>query len=349
MSTVRAHASLERLENNGLIIRPEIHGDPDFTPGVAHLNLIEERLQGWDPEKRNWGLLQRAFLPIVLRILGPAGRVERMAARDLLPFAEPADAVTTAELAQIASYLEVTVGEAAEKFSELYPSVPVPDLNYGTSSLKIDYEIHGALLSNESEGGRWQISARRIVGAALFLREPLGDFLGRLDPFRMLGAPVPAYDESVRVTLDAIRLDEHDETMLLELDEFGEDRDLDTISPLSLIRIAGRLGWTLAHAHWRLGRLIPIGVELEYPADANLPDEIVYWYDPLVLTKYFDGQEPVISGRIDWPYLENAAVEIFDCPPEETSEKAAFLRDRLRLYAPLFQLELPEDRSLPQA
>lgn len=131
--------------------------------------------------------------------------------------------------------------------------------------------------------------------------------------------------------------------MLCEFDEFGDEVDLRTITPLQLVRIAGRLGWTLAHAHWRFARLIPIGLELQYPADDNFPNEIVYWYDLQVLTRYFDGQEPAISGRIDWPYLQNAAVEIFDCPPGEAPEKAAFLRDRLRIYAPLFHLDTPEE------
>jgi hypothetical protein len=181
---------------------------------------------------------------------------------------------------------------------------------------------------------------------ALYLREPLGDFLGRLDPFRSLGAPVPAYDETVRETLDQVELDSYDSAMLIEYDESGDPSKLRTITALALVRIAGRFGWTVAHAHWRLARLVPIGVKLDYPADVKLADEIVYWYDLLVLTKYFDGQQPAISGRIHWPDLEKAAVEIFDCALDEVPAKAVFLRDRLRIYADLFQLELPEEDAV---
>jgi hypothetical protein len=59
------------------------------------------------------------------------------------------------------------------------------------------------------------------------------------------------------------------------------------VSPLQVVQEAGMFGMTLA------------------------------WYDLQALTTYFDGQEPVISGQIDWPYLQNAAIEIFDCPPGE--------------------------------
>ncbi len=39
-------------------------------------------------------------------------------------------------------------------------------------------------------------------------------------------------------------------------------------------------------------------------------------------------------------YLERAAEEIFDVKPLEIPEKAALLRERLGIYAPLFQFEL---------
>jgi hypothetical protein len=54
-----------------------------------------------------------------------------------------------------------------------------------------------------------------------------------------------------------------------------------------------------------------------------------------------DGQPPVISGKIRQEYLKKAAVEIFDVAPGEVNRRAAELHDRLKLYAALFQLELP--------
>lgn len=117
------------------------------------------------------------------------------------------------------------------------------------------------------------------------------------------------------------------------------------INALALVAIAGRLGLTLAEVHQRLARLQPVGLVLEYP-QVDLPDEIVYWYDLLALTPYFDGWEPAVSGRIDRAYLEHAAEEIFDATPDEIPAKADFLRQRLAVHAPLFELELPEEDSV---
>jgi hypothetical protein len=245
---------------------------------------------------------------------------------------------------QIAIALKSTLGEAVIRFGEVYQDAPQPRLDADVSDMTVHRTIEAVLLVEDDAGdAHFQYKPARLVGEAQFLQEPLGDFLGRLEPFRRLGALLPPYDEAIRDILNEVRLDEYDEGMLLWDDEFGGQHGLDTINSLALIRIAGRFGWTLAHAHWRLARLVPVGVTLAYPANAALPEELVYWHDLLVLTAYFDGQAPVISGTIDWAYLENAAVEIFDCATGEIKEKAVFLRNRLRIYAELFELDLPEE------
>ena len=254
----------------------------------------------------------------------------------------PATIVTSAELAELAYSLDVSLGEAARKLSEEYPDALLPHLDTKCSDITVGYGIHDALLQSDGDV-KWDLSPASIVVDAHWLREPLGDFVGKLVPFRDLGAPVPAFDEAIREILNAVELDDYDSAMLAEYDEAGDSIDLDTITALTLVRIAGRFGWTPAYTHERLTRLILVGVRLDYPTRVDLPDEIVYWYDLLALTTYFDGQPPVISGPIDWPYLERAAEEIFDCPPEEIRDKAVFLRDRLRIYADLFELDLPEE------
>lgn len=183
-----------------------------------------------------------------------------------------------------------------------------------------------------------------IVDIMRFSGQPLGDFLGQLDPFRVSDDILPSFDECTKDDLNQVKIDEYDLDMLTTFDELGELTYLHTIKSLQLVQIAGRLGWTLAEAHCRFVRLVPIGVTLEYP-QVELPDEIVYWYDLLILTTYFDGQEPIISGKIDQAYLEKAAREIFDAPHEQIPEKAALLRERLKTYSQLFQFELdtPED------
>jgi hypothetical protein len=344
MSVGDAYVALARLEESGLIVRPDLKGDPGFTPGEAHLSLIDSELRGsYGRFVADRKLLRRPFLRIVSRIMGRAGYETKMAARDLVPLTVPETAVTAAELAELASLLDTSLGDAAKKLSEVYPAALLPQLDRGCSDLRVDYALHDALLTSNGDDAEWQLSPASIVGDALWLRAPLGDFLRELDQFRMLGAPVPAFDETILENLNHFELDEYDRTMLSDHDDLGDRRQVEAITPLALVRIAGRIGWSVANAHGRLARLVPIGVKLDYPADVPLPGEVVYWYDLLALTMYFNGQEPAICGRIDWPYLERAAVEIFDCAIGEVPEKAAFLRDRLRRYAPLFQLELPEE------
>ena len=163
----------------------------------------------------------------------------------------------------------------------------------------------------------------------------------------MCSSDLPSFDEAVRAAVNTVTLDEYDLDMLLNPRRYTIDQapGVSIVSALHLVRTAGRFGWTLREAHERFARLVPAGLTLGYP-QVELPDDIVYWYDLLALTTHFDGQPPVVSGRIDQAYLEHAAGEIFDAPPEELPAKAAFLRERLTRYAPLFQLELPEEDTV---
>lgn len=245
--------------------------------------------------------------------------------------------------------LQSTVAEASAALRAVYPDVRLPSVPADCEDLVVPWAVHDALLNSDEIS--WQLRSAEIGLIAWATRRPLGDFLATLDPFRRLGAPVPAYNEEARDTLNRIVLDEYDADILIDLPE--EDRAdgqtaasaAESVTALRLVQVAGRYGWTLAEAHQRFARLVPIGLRLDYP-QLDLPDEIVRWEDLLVLTTYFDGQPPVITGTIDQAYLEHAAEEIFDATPAEIPAKADWLRQRLTIYAPLFSLELqsrPED------
>jgi hypothetical protein len=257
-----------------------------------------------------------------------------LTARDLIPFTAPGRRLTHAELAQAAWQLDTTLAGATEALREVYPEIKLPAVPADCSDLGVPWAAHDALVA----GGQrdlisWRLRPSDIVRTALRAAYPLGDFLAMLDPFRKLGAPVPDYDEAIKDALNKVALDEYDEDML------ADPSDSASVTALRLVQTAGRFGWTLAEAHQRFARLVPIGVRLDYP-QVELPDEIVRWEDLLALTTFFDGQPPVIAGTIDQPYLEKAAEEIFDAPPKEIPAKADWLRERLSIYAPLFSLQL---------
>lgn len=266
-----ARTKLERLERNGLIDLPQLYGDPDFTPDESHLLFIQQYLtvrsqRGY----RDRAVHKRPLLAILLQIVGRSGWEEKKAARDLIQFVSHDASLAGAELAEASYRLRVSLAEVVKTFSQV---INLPRMEFECDSVTVEEGIYSALLRKDSGDIEWDAMPGSIVDAARYLREPLGDLLGRLDPFRRLGAPIPTYNDAVRESLNRVELDKYDVEMLCEFDEFGELVDLRTITPLQLVRIAGRLGWTLAHAHWRMVRLVPIGVELQYPADANLPED----------------------------------------------------------------------------
>lgn len=341
------HQSLARLEQRGLLTRPELSGPAEALLTEWGLRLLDSERQGNADET-----VQCLLLADVSARPGDFRLAGQQTARDLVACLTPARPVTPAQLVYAACDFNTALADAAAIIRAAYPGVRLPVLPPECADLRVPREVAASLL--DAEGAiSWQVNPKEIVFWTRLTREPLGDFLSRLDPFRRLGAPVPAFDEAVRTALNEVQLDEYDVDMLIAPGVNPRYRHQEENDPhgwlvtaLSLVQVAGRLGWTLAHAHWRLARLAPIGLTLEYPADIDFPDEIVYWYDLLVLTTYFDGQPPVISGTIDWACLEKAAEEIFDAKPEDIPAKAAFLRDRLRIYAPLFNLELPEEDAV---
>jgi hypothetical protein len=338
MSAATVHSRLARLEGLGLLVRPELDGRADVVLTSREIGLIDAELREY--RAGAVGMTFRVpFLRITQIIMRP-GREDApltSPARNLVPFTAPMHQITTPELVEAAFLLATTLAGAAAAVRQVYPQARLPEFASPSSDLTVPWPLHDALVDNREEPA-WQLGPATIVRGALLTGSPLGDFLGRLDPFRTLGAPVPPYDEAIRAALNQIELDEYDLEMLTTFRAFGDETYLQTVTALTLIQIAGRHGLTPNQAHARLVRLIPLGLTLDYP-DAHLSDEIVHWQDLLLLTTCFDGQPPAVSGRIDRAHLERAAEEIFDAPPGEIPAKTAWLRGRLVLYAPLFQLD----------
>ncbi|HXL93306.1 MAG TPA: caspase family protein [Streptosporangiaceae bacterium] len=347
ISVGAAYEGLARLERNGLLVRPQITGPLEFAPARQDLSAIGSQMLLYSRGGRHEEYKESPWADLIDTILDKRSTdSQQQLARSLIKFISPAvGEIAWLHLIEIAFSNDKTVLEAAGAIREAYPGIPLPEIERDVGKLTVSWEVFMSLV-----GWRWRrewnFCPWTMVYTVLNSRQLLGDLLYELSKFRALGVPVPFCDESVRLELNQVTLDEYDLDMLIRFDEFGDPSYLRRIGPFQLLQIAARYGWTLAEAQQRFARLVPIGLELEC-SQADLPDEIVYWYDLLALTTYFDGQDPVASGRIDQAYLDRAAEEIFDVKPEEIPEKADLLRERLRIYAPLFQFELAPQEEDP--
>ena len=348
------HQALTRLVERGLLALPALDGPADFVPTREETDLLAN--SGSDsrvPRRRRRSGASRmipaaGWAPPWLRItqlltLREVDAGVLRAARALIPFTTPEAPIPPPLFVELAYQLKTSLAGAADALRAVYPAAQLPEVDSECADLTVSVTVHDALLEFNA-GISWRLGPLPIIEGALRAGRPLGDFLGMLDPFRRLGAPVPPFDKAIRDTLNKVTIDAYDLDMLLTDDERGIEIELRTITALTLVQAVGRLGLTLREAHARLARLVPTGLTLDYP-HVGFPDEIVRWQDLLLLTTYFDGQPPAISGTIDQAYLQKAAEEIFDDPPHQTAEHAAWLRERLKLYAPLFQLEIAEETA----
>jgi hypothetical protein len=340
-----AYAGLTRLQDQGMLVLS--------SPGPFAQRRLARQPRAWlttrgrrSPSGFGTAADQMALcLQVTRAIAKPLGTDTRDLyefARDLAPFTAPVRPFTWPEIVDLAHQLKMSLGQSIEELRAVYPQAQTPALPAECADLTVSAQVARTLIDQSGETS-WRLGPGMIVRGALDAKQPLADFVAGLAPFAQLGAPVPALGDVHRDQLTPVDIDAYDADMLLDPSDDNDSPSLRSIDALTLVQIAGRLGWTPAHAHWRLSRLAPLGLTLGYDVPARFPEQLVYWHDLQALTTYFDGQAPAISGRIDWPCLENAAEEIFDCPPGEATEKAAFLRDRLRPYAALFALELPEE------
>jgi hypothetical protein len=159
----------------------------------------------------------------------------------------------------------------------------------------------------------------------------------QLGEYRALGALVP---ELTAEELAALPSDVPDEWDLVAL---SPDQRLSDpkgpYTPLDLVSIAARLGEPVSDTVRRIAPYLPL-----FPTPSALPatpdmDTVPCWQDLTLLTRHFDGRLPAVEGSVTRRHIALAA--------EATRESEAWVRDRLRLYAGMFQLTVPdtEDQS----
>ncbi|MFC0038821.1 caspase family protein [Actinomadura rayongensis] len=330
------HDGLARLEEQGLIRRPDIAGLPDRRAEPEEFDFL------YNPttEFADYSVLRvfRSKKPcmVILKHMGPRETSQRNIAltQRLAPLARPDGPVSYPELVEAAGELRCSVAEARAQLLETYPDADVPPAHRTAETLYPTFDLDQIVLGrwmDESGPREWRIEPATIIRGAEQFGYSLGHFLTILAPYGELGAILPDVWPKTKNEFNRFYPDVYDADIVQDFDEHGREAPVSRFDALRLVRIAGRLGMPPTEVHRRLSRMAPIGLELVYPQDA-VPDEIVRWQDVLLLTEYLDGQEPAVSGQVSAEHVAWAATE--------TEESEEWIVGRLGVYAALFGLEL---------
>ena len=241
------------------------------------------------------------------------------------------DQLVLAHLVVLASRLRTSVGHAASVAAELFPNRMDPEsalaMTEAVRSLRPTDNEARALIQTASEQAVWKSpSAEEVASLAVLTARTVGQVLEALSAYTPLGAQVP----KTGAELAGYMPDDYDvEALKIAIPVPGEM----TVSALRLVRAAGRQGWTVRHAHDRLSRFRELGVRLE-PSRDDCPDTIVHWADLIVLSRYFDGDDPGRSGTVTADDIVRAASVVKETPADA--------RGRLLQYASSFGLDCEE-------
>jgi Caspase domain len=155
----------------------------------------------------------------------------------------------------------------------------------------------------------------------------LGQTVTRLRRLSELGMPFPQeMDETTGTWVDH-RPDPYD-VAIFDNTLIGDGT---TVTPIDLVRVAARFGWTLDRAWDRLALYQPLGLDVQVPRPDT--DTIPRWQDLILLTEYFTGRAPAITDEVSQRHIAVAA--------RETEQSTAWVRERLVMYAPLFGFTVP--------
>lgn len=226
-----------------------------------------------------------------------------------------------------------TLGVVHAGLSQLAPLLGVepdfPPLPDGFAALSVSEIDAEAGCEWTPAGPQWlpRPDVTRLVRHARSKGNTLGDSVRELSRFAPLGSPWQPRDDTADAEWAQWRPTPHD-TAMFEDDLVG-DRP---VGPLDLLRVAARFGWPMDRAWDRLALYRPFGVELlvERPEFSDIP----LWQDLILLTDEYTGRAPALAGPVSGERIAVGAREL-----EWTTDQVA---ERLRLYAGVFGLDVPE-------
>lgn len=169
--------------------------------------------------------------------------------------------------------------------------------------------------------------ASRLVRHARSKGGTLGDSVRELSRFAPLGSPWQPRDDLADAEWARWRPTSHDTAMFD--DDLAGDRP---VGAVDLLRVAARFGWPMDQAWDRLALYRPFGVELlvQRPEFSDIP----LWQDLILLTEEYTGRAPALAGPVSGERIAVSAREL-----EWTTDQ---VMERLRLYAGVFGLDLPQ-------
>jgi hypothetical protein len=154
----------------------------------------------------------------------------------------------------------------------------------------------------------------------------------QLQRFIPIGLKMPLIDEQA---LSSLNINENDLILLSDnLKDYGNCLE-GTVPLLHLQRASAKLKRPLCDVVQRFQQFVPFGLELPALDWKALLDLGVTDDDFLMLSKYLDGDIPLLEGNVSQLHIARAA----DLRNESVTETYA----RFKQFAPVFNLNLPEE------
>ncbi|MFG2647581.1 caspase family protein [Streptomyces sp. NPDC048436] len=214
----------------------------------------------------------------------------------------------------------------------------VPDLPASLADFRPGHEEVRALIAwdDDEEFEEWfeppkwaALTAGQLTAYAREQRIGARAAYERLAPLGELGPCVPVLGVAQVQALPATVPDVRDTVAL-----GGEHRVSPPGTPLcalDLVSLAGRLGEPVVRTWQRIVPYLPFEQD---PGLPQMPDVLPLWQDLILLSRHADGMLPALRGPVTADQISFAAGAV--------GESDDWVSDRLRLFAALFELELPD-------
>ncbi|GAA2102651.1 hypothetical protein GCM10009801_76870 [Streptomyces albiaxialis] len=174
------------------------------------------------------------------------------------------------------------------------------------------------------------LTAARLVRYAHQRGLSPADAYAHLAPLRALGAKIPELTSEQLAALPGHVPDGL--TVIALADTNRVTPPGEPFTALDLVSIAARLGEPVSAAWRRMEPYACLGVRTSV---THIPDVLPRWQDLALLSTHLDGMLPAVTGEVSGAHIAFAA--------EGVEETAEWVRERLRVYAAMFELEVTDD------